>query len=244
MFHFYIIFLVMKLNGIFGKGTGKLGSSVFSVNAGEQVVRQYQSQVANPSTSDQVNSRAAMKLASQLSAALASVIAFRKNGMVSARNAFIKANYGLISVNDGEAEIALTGIQLTAGTRGIPAVTASRNATTSINVALASDASKSVDRVVYVAVAKNAEGNLQVIDSAVVETAGAGGTFAGSLAYSALECVVYAYGIKDASAAASTKYGNYGVTSGTDIARLVGTRSMSSSDFAFTKTVGASLAAL
>ena len=234
----------MKLNGIFGKGTGKLGSSVFSVNAGEQVVRQYQSQVANPSTGDQVDSRAKMKLMSQISAALASVIAFRKIGMVSARNAFIKANYGLCSANDGEAEVALTGLQLTAGTRGIPAVTASRNATTSINVALASDASKSVSRVVYIAVAKNAEGNLQVIDSKVVETAGVDGTFAGSLAYSALECVIYAYGILDASSAASSKYGNYGVTSGTDIARLVGTRSMSTSDFAFTKTVGAQLVAL
>lgn len=233
----------MKLNGIFGKGTGKLGASVFSVSGGEQVVRQYQSEVSNPSTDNQVNSRARMKLISQISAALVVIIAFRKNGMQTARNLFMKANYGLTSAADGVASIALTGIQLTPGVRGIPAVTATRDGSTAINVALASNAAKAVDHVVYAAVAKDAEGNLQVIDSVVVDTAGDDGTFPGTLANSPLECVVYAYGIKDSSSAASSQYENYHVTSGQDIATLVGRRAISTSDFAFTKTVGVQLAA-
>lgn len=233
----------MKLNGIFGKGTGKLGASVFSVSGGEQVVRQYQSEVSNPSTDNQVNSRARMKLISQISAALAVIIAFRKNGMQTARNLFMKANYGLTSAADGVASIVLTGIQLTPGVRGIPSVTATRDGSTAINVALASNAAKAVDHVVYAAVAKDAEGNLQVIDSVVVDTAGADGTFAGTLANSPLECVIFAYGIKDSSSNASSTYDNYHVTSGQDVASLVGRRALSTSDFAFTKTVGVQLAA-
>lgn len=233
----------MKLNGIFGKGTGKLGASVFSVSGGTQVVRQYQSEVSNPSTEGQVNSRSRMKLLSQISAALAAIIAYQKNGMQTPRNLFMKANYGLTSAADGVASIVLTGIQLTPGVRGIPAVTATRDGSTAINVALASNAAKAVDHVVYAAVAKDAEGNLQVIDSVVVDTAGDDGTFAGTLTNSPLECVVYAYGIKDSSSNASSTYENYHVTSGQDIATLVGRRALSTSDFAFTKTVGVQLAA-
>ena len=51
----------MKLVGILGSGSGKLGSSVFSTVAGETVVRQYQPTVANPNTEAQVNQRARMK---------------------------------------------------------------------------------------------------------------------------------------------------------------------------------------
>lgn len=234
----------MKLSGFTGTGTGKLGSSVFSVAGGQQIVRQYQGQVANPSTDSQVSQRSKMKLMSQIAAAMAAVIAFRKNGLVSARNQFISKNIVNVSFDEGVATINLPAIQLTNGSRGIPSVTASRNGSTAINVALSSDASKACDRVVYCVFAKNAEDNLQLIDSTVVETAGDGGTFPGTLAYSANEVVVYAYGIKDADAAASSKYGNYGVTSGTQIATLVATSAISTADYAFTKTVGVQIAAV
>lgn len=233
----------MKLSGLTGTGTGKLGSTVFSVNAGEQIVRQYQSTVANPSTTAQVNQRAKLKLMSQISAAYAAFIAIPKEGMKSARNLFTSKNIKLVTAEDGTASINLPAIQLTAGTKGIPAVTVSRDGTTALNVALASDASKICDRVVYIAVVKNAAGDLQFLDSAVVETAGTGGTFAGTLAYSASECVVYAYGIKDADAAASAAYANYNVASGAQIATLVGTRAMSTANYSFTKTTGIMLAA-
>lgn len=233
----------MKLNGFVGTGTGKLGSSVFAVNAGEQIVRQYQPVVANPSTEGQVEQRSKLKLMSQLAAAYATVIAFRKDGMKSARNLFISKNIANVQIDDETASINLPAIQLTPGTTGIPVISVSRDGTTALNVALAADASKVCARVVYVAMKKTADGSLQYLDSAVVETAGVDGTFAGTLAYTADEVVVYAYGIKDLSAAAAAIYANYGVTSGTQIATLVANRSFSASDFGFTKTVGIQLAA-
>lgn len=234
----------MKLTGITGKGTGKLGSSVFAVNSGEQIVRQYQPVVANPSTTAQVEQRSKLKLMSQLAAAYAMVLAFRKNGMVSARNQFISKNIENVSYNEETASINLPAMQLTGGTTAIPAVSAVRDGSTAINVSLAADASKICARVVYVAMLKTAEGAVQYLDSTVVETAGEGGTFAGTLAYAAGEVVVYAYGIKDMSSNASSIFGNYSVTTGTQVASLIANRSLSASDFAFTKTVGIQLAAV
>lgn len=233
----------MKLNGLTGKGTGKLGSSIFAVNSGEQIVRQYQPNVANPSTEGQVEQRSKLKLMSQLAAAFSNVLAFRKDGMKSARNLFISKNIVNVSFADSTATINLPAMQLTAGSVAIPAVTAVRDGSTALNVALAGDASKVCARVVYVAMLKTADGSVQFHDSAVVETAGADGTFAGSLAPAAGEVVVYAYGIKDVSANAASIFGNYSVTTGTQVASLIASRSLSASDFGFTKTVGVQLAA-
>lgn len=233
----------MKLNGLTGKGTGKLGSSIFAINSGEQIVRQYQPNVANPSTEGQVEQRSKLKLMSQLAAAYALVLAFRKDGMKSARNLFISKNIVNVSFNEDTASVNLPAMQLTAGSASIPAISVTRNGTTALNVALTADASKICARVVYVAMIKTAEGSVQYLDSAVVETAGAGGTFPGTLAYTGAEVVVYAYGIKDMSANASSIFGNYSVTNGTQVASLIANRSMSASDFGFTKTVGVQLAA-
>ena len=127
---------IMKLSGITGKGTGKLGSSVFAVNSGEQIVRQYQPVVANPSTEGQVEQRSKLKLMSQLAAAYAPVLAFRKDGMKSARNLFISKNIANVSFEGETATINLPAMQLTAGSTGIPAVTVSRDGTTALTVVL------------------------------------------------------------------------------------------------------------
>lgn len=234
---------IMKLSGITGKGTGKLGSSVFAVNSGEQIVRQYQPVVANPSTEGQVEQRSKLKLMSQLAAAYAPVLAFRKDGMKSARNLFISKNIANVSFENETATINLPAMQLTAGSTGIPAVTVSRDGTTALNVALEGSAANVCARVVYVAMEKTEDGSVRYLDSAVVETAGTDGTFPGTLTYSAKEVVVYAYGIKDLSANASSMFGNYAVSTGTEVASLIAARSMSASDFGFTKTVGVQLAA-
>ena len=106
----------MKLKGIFGKGSGKLGSSVFAISGGEQIVREYNPRVANPNTDAQVAQRAKMKLMSQLAAALASGLAFKKSGLKSARNLFVSKNIGLCSVSNGKATCEMTALQLTPGT--------------------------------------------------------------------------------------------------------------------------------
>ena len=233
----------MKLSGILGTGTGKLGSSVFSVNSGEQVVRQYQGNVSNPSTESQVGQRSKMKLMSQLAAVFATVIAIPKSGMQSSRNLFIAKNIGLCTESDGVASINLAGVQITNSSRGFAAITVSRGTNNSLEVALAEDVTKIANHVVYAAFKRNADGTIQLIDSAVVSAPGTGGTYPTTLAGSADEVIVYAYGIKDADSAATGKFENYNVATGSDVASLVASRSISAAQYAFTRTSGILLAA-
>lgn len=228
----------MKLVGITGTGSGKLGNSVFSVNAGEQIVRQYQPNVANPSTGSQVNNRARLKLLSQLSAVMGDVIAIPREGMKSPRNLFVADNYQFTAAEDGVASVQLASLNLTRGGIQIPAIFAERIDTTSIDVELNDPANKIISRVVYIMFVRNSSGELQLIDSAVVETAGESGKFPYSFAYQTPDVVIYAYGIYDKSAKASAKFGNYFVTSGTQVADLIAERKISESDYLISKTKG------
>lgn len=232
----------MKLHGITGTGSGKLGSSVFSVTAGEQVVRQYQPVVTNPSTENQVNNRARLKLLSQLSAVMADVIAIPRAGALSPRNIFVSDNYPISSAENGAASIDLAKISLTKGGMQIPAVVAERDGDTAINVALAAKADQLVARVIYIAFYRNNVGELQLLDSAVVETAGAEGTFPYVFPYMPQDVIVYAYGIFDKNSKATAKFGNYGVENGTQVASLIADRKISESDYLITKTQGVVLA--
>lgn len=232
----------MKLHGITGTGSGKLGSSVFSVTAGEQVVRQYQPVVTNPSTESQVNNRARLKLLSQLSAVMADVIAIPRQGALSPRNIFVSDNYPISSAENGAATIDLAKIALTKGGMQIPAVVAERVDDTAINVALAAKADQLVARVIYIAFYRNNVGELQLLDSAVVETAGEEGTFPYLFPYMSQDVIVYAYGIFDKNSKATAKFGNYGVEDGTQVASLIADRKVSESDYLITKTQGVVLA--
>lgn len=232
----------MKLTGITGTGSGKLGSAVFSVSAGEQVVRQYQPIVTNPSTSAQVDNRAKLKLLSQLSAVMADVIAIPRQGALSPRNIFVSENYPLATAENGVANINLAGVSLTKAGMQIPAVVAERDGDTAINVALAAKADLLVARVIYIMFYRNTSGELQLIDSAVVETAGAAGTFPYAFPYEERDVIVYAYGIFDKNQKATAKFGNYSVTDGTQVASLIADRKLSESDYLLTKTRGVLLA--
>lgn len=103
----------MKLNGFVGKGTGKLGSSVFAISGGEQIVREYNPNVSNPSTDAQVAQRAKLKLMSQIAASLSPALAFKKDGLVSARNQFVSKNIALCSFENDKADVDVTSISLT-----------------------------------------------------------------------------------------------------------------------------------
>lgn len=228
----------MKLQGITGTGTGKLGSSVFAVSAGQQIVRQYQPNVANPSTLAQVNNRAKMKLLAQLATAVSGSIAISKDGLVSARNQFISKNYPFAVADNGVADINLIEMQLTKGTITLPAVTASRSVNNTIEVALSGTAAAAVNRVIYVAYQRNYDGTLSLLDSVVVSAPGLDGTFPYEIAGSSADVFVYAYGMIDTNAAASAKYSDYHVETGQDLARLIAQRTISEEDYIFTKTTG------
>lgn len=231
----------MKLNGFTGTGTGKLGSSVFAVNSGKQIVRQYQPVVANPSTIAQVDNRAKLKLASQLAAAFSPIIAIPKDGLVSARNGFIKRNYGYMTAGGGVAQVSYENLQLTKGNVAIPGIVADRTGASSLNLSLRAAASSHVDKVCYIVIEKSSERQFMIKDSKVISDAGADGTFPATFEKFEGELVIYAYGIRTATADAKARFENYSVLNGQDIATLVANRNVDMSGISFTSTRGTTL---
>lgn len=229
----------MKLQG-FLKGVGKIENIVVSQMGGVSIARAYQPNVKNPSTLPQVNQRARLKLASQLAAALAPVIAMAKQGLVSGRNQFIAKNMPWISADSGVAQVSYENLQLTNGTIGLPAISVSR-AANKLSVKLAATAETSVSQVVYICYHKNSENALQLIGSKIQTIAGEDGLFQAEFDDPTGDVVIFAYGMNALSGAASAKYGSYQVQNATDIASLVGTRKLSAGDFQFTKTRGATI---
>ena len=229
----------MKLTGQI-QGTGKIGTIVVSKVGGESIARQYNPNVSNPNTEAQVAQRAALKLASQLSSALASSIVMKKEGLVSARNKFVKRNIALISVSNGVAQISYENIQLTEGNNGLPSISVIR-ANSKITFALTEAAAMNISRVIYEVYKKSGDGQLMKMQSLVVSAAGDGRTFPSEVNDIAGDVVVWAYGMIDTNADATSKFGNYNVQSGTDIARLYSTRSLNAADYTFTQTRGVTL---
>lgn len=227
----------MKLQG-FLRGVGKVENLVLSQTGGVTIARAYQPNVKNPKTDKQVDQRARLKLASQIAAAMSPVIAIPKNGLVSARNAFIKKNMDLITAMQGTAEMMYAKIQLTNGSNPLPPLKASFSDNGYFSFGLTSDPGDSITRMVYCLFKKTADGRLEFYKSYVTENPtnqkdwlfGEDGLDG--------EVVVYGYGIKDLSTSASVKYDSYNIASGADIAKLVSTRTMSASDYQFTKTNG------
>ena len=157
-----------KQTSLFGKISGKLGAVVFSSSGGETISREYNPNVSNPNTARQVNQRARMKLMSQLSAVFAPVITMRKEGLVSARNRWVKANFAYSDAIDGQAQISYENIQLTSSSTALPQIVYGQNATTqAYELSLQNDASAIVDRVVYVIYRKTQDGTLQYYQSVI-----------------------------------------------------------------------------
>lgn len=230
----------MKLNGLLGTGSGKLGTSVFTTVKGVQIVRQHQPTVTNPSTNLQVAQRSRFKLVSQIAASMADVIAIPRIGLTSSRNLFIKKNMPAV-IGDAEgAKVSYEKLQLTNGTATLPAIVATRSSG-NLTLKLASNASGIVSRVIYCIFTKDSLGQLMLNNSAIVSVAGEDGSFKMQITDIAGDLAIYAYGMKDTSASASATFGNYKVTNASDVATLVSNRSISSKDFIFTKTRGTTL---
>lgn len=227
----------MKLNGLLGTGSGKLGTSVFSTVKGTQIVRQHQPVVTNPSTNLQVAQRSRFKLVSQIAASMADVIAIPRMGLTSSRNLFIKKNMPAIHGNVEGAKVSYEKLQLTNGTAALHAILATRTSGY-LTLKLASKANELVNRVIYCIFTKDSFGQLMLNTSAVVSEAGDEYNFQLKIEDIPGDLAIYAYGIKDASASASATFGNYRITSASDIAALVSNRSLSTKDFVFTKTQG------
>ena len=231
----------MKLYGLSGLATGKKGADVFSIRNGVQIVRQWNPEPYNPKTPAQVESRAKMKLLSQVGAAVKPIIAIQREGLKTPRNLFISKNYDIVSYAGNEAQIALQDMQLTNSSIALPAFTAERSGET-ISVELAQDMRGSLDRVVYLVLSCPSNQELIPQGSIVVSNPGADGLFAGSLADVDGDIVVYAYGIRDNNAASTVKFSDLGVDPGITVAKIVASRTLSSTDYSLTETRGLQLA--
>ena len=231
----------MKLYGLSGLATGKKGADVFSIRNGVQIVRQWNPEPYNPKTPAQVQSRAKMKLLSQVGAAVKPIIAIQREGLKTPRNLFISKNYDIVSYANNEAQIALQDMQLTNSAIALSSFTAERSAS-KINVELTQDMSGSLDRVVYLVLSCPSNQELIPQGSIVVSTPGADGTFAGQLDDVEGNIVIYAYGIRDNNAASRVKFSDLGVDPGQTVAKIVASRTLSSTDFSLTETRGLQLA--
>lgn len=226
-----------KVTCISGKAVGKVGSVIYAVSGGQQIAREYQPHVANPSTEGQVNNRSRFKLLSQLSASLKPVIAIRKDGLVSARNQFTSINYGATSFANETAQINLNVVQLTKSNTSFVGFNADRTAGSNIIVKL-NAAAPNLNRVVYAAYTKRTDGTLLMLDSIVTEEAGADKKFQANLAYSDESVVVYAYGIRDLEAGMSAKFGNLNAPTAENVAKLIVSSTENMAGVSVTKTAG------
>lgn len=231
----------MKLSGIVGTGTGKLGSSVFATIAGKQIVRQYQPNVANPSTPGQVAQRAKLKIMSQVAASMASVIAMRRVGLQSSRNLFIKKNFGLTSYQNNQAEINLEGIQLTDGTGNalLFDVTWQGTGTNASVTVYPANIPADATAIIFACFKRSDDGSLTLVDSKVKErneddvhwseavfTPGTG------------KVVIYVYYVSAIDARAKAKFASYNVQDALTMATLLTTRRIDETDVRVSGTSG------
>lgn len=223
--------------------TGKVGNIVLTSVGGKVVGREYNPNVANPNTQPQQNTRSKFKLASQLSASMAPVIAIKKEGNVSARNLFVKENFPAIRYSQGVADINLNMVQLTKSQRSFIGFNADRSSGSAIAVELNGDAAAVLSRVVYIAYKKAADGSLIFFDSKVCNTAGDNGQFHDVLNYTADAVVLYAYGMKDLESGITSKFGNMSAPSAEDVAQLLISNTENMASVQLTKTAGLTMAA-
>lgn len=135
--NYYLPMAIMQ--GLTGKLSGKMGSAVFRVRNGAQVVTQYNPIVKNPDTAGQQEARAKFKLLSQLGAIMESgfgTMAVTKRAGKSAptqRNAFMQLNYPLVAVDMSSdvperATIPMESVQLTRSSRPLGTISATAGA--------------------------------------------------------------------------------------------------------------------
>lgn len=237
---------------MWGKTSGKVGGLVYATSGGETIIREYNPNVANPSTTAQVDQRARMKLMSQLAASVAPALAMQKSGLVSARNKFTKINFVNSYALNGVAQVSYENLQFTEGNLALPQINAEitqigndRNLVTYFS----EEPGASVTRVVWFVFTKSQEGKLSYkasyITSTRKSTQGQNTYYFMALLpkMPAGDLVIYAYGMIDTSEKASAQYGNLNVQDGSDIAKLVATRAISFTDYQFTQTRGTTMGA-
>lgn len=226
----------MKLKGIFGKGSGKLGNAVFAVSGGEQLVKEYNPRVSNPNTPAQVEQRAKFKLLSQLAAVFAPAMAFKKTGLVSARNMFIAKNIPNANYQDSRADIALPDITLTGSVVSFPQLEVGTIAGGSVPLQLHESASGDVRGVVYVLVDPDANGLASVKSVKLITEGGNDNKFPTTFSAARGQYFAYGYGIKDNGLSEVIKFNNLGISQEDEEASLSINEIVKAAGSSFTRT--------
>lgn len=235
-----------RLFGIAGKASGKMGSMVFRVRDGQQVVSSYNPIVKNPRSSEQTDQRAKFKLMSQLSAIFANVIAIPTTDGKSGRNIFTKKNFPLVEVSAGEAKIHLENLQLTNGNIRPVDYTLARSAG-GITVATKGNLEGLYNQVIAIMATVNAAGQISIVGSqSLTKSTEAGvdtfsGQFTGEVATA--DVVAYIYGVNAKSAKARDRFDNIEGDAATFMASLVSSRTIGVADAALTASLGVTMAA-
>lgn len=215
---------------------GKVGSIVYRVRNGQTIASQYQPNVANPSTENQVQVRAKLKLLSQISASVGNVIAIARDGLKSPRNIFTKVNYKFTGYSDDAATISLQDLQLTDSAVALAGFSATRDSS-KIHVELEESQSAAFDKVAWVILKRNSAGALAVAVELLVNP-GDDGKFAQDLPLIEGDITIHAYGIKMESAAANAAFANYNIASASSLAKVVASRQLKASDYTLSQTRG------
>lgn len=197
--------------------TGRVGGSVFQINHGVTVEKQYQPIVNNPSTNLQVAQRAKMKLMSQLSAIFADELApFGRQGLMSPRNLFVKDmfNRNAVTYANGQAVVNPANIQLTPGVvEMLGELTVTRTeTTTTVTGAVGREYISRVAgvRIVVVQPTPDSYGAGMRVNIGTTVVPAANGTFTAEVGvgFVAFPMTVYAYAFEPKSIAAIMQYEN------------------------------------
>ncbi len=221
-----------KIQGLTGKMSGKMGSVVFRVRQGEQIVTQYNPIVKNPNTEAQSTQRVAFKLMSQVTAAMASAIINRpaRQGQ-SARNRFVQQNFPLVEGDATNAKIAMDRLQLTSSSAYLGQIALNNND------AVISNIPANVTKVRFVEVTYP-EGNdkSRPVISATQEV----NVTNNQASYTApIGSTILAYGIIPTSGAAKVALDNIGVVSSEPfVAQVNLERLVASGEVVVTETLG------
>lgn len=232
----------MKQYGLLGKGTGKLGSSVFAISGGEQIVREYNPKVSNPNTTGQMQQRAKFKLLSQLAVVFAPYLGFGKIGLKSARNQFVSRNFENLEWDESVgAMCSLHALQLTGGNRLLSGVTITPDlendrAKVSINASAADDNDAFV-----IITAGEEDRKAKILASMVVKSEDVTPGTPIEIFAEGTAPVCLVYGIKYPSSGSTVNYPTYQVEDGTQVAILNYVHSLIRSGAEFSATKGMEL---
>ena len=214
--------------------TGKLADTVMAVRNGEQIARKYQPVVFNPSTAAQVAQRAKLKLISQLSASLADMIAFRREGSVSARNIFTKKNFSKATYADNSASFPIDDIDLTGGVLECVASMAAGDSALTATVFIPIN----VKRVVYGFYAVEDQ-KLRLLSTGVETNSGNPSVNVSYPSIPTVPVFFVAYGIRENTDAARAKFENMEVENVTPAATLDVVHTLTMADTTLTTTATA-----